>query len=270
MKVRGEYLNRSKKLYELTLNRLTNTRQLIIIGDIHGDYARFINAQRLFDPSQDYMIFLGDYADRGDRGIEVIEALHRLIKNYPSRVIALKGNHEDYTHEGVPLFTPCNLIYEAEQKRGGWGTYFKREIKPLISRLYLAILIPSEILFVHGGVSRRIESIEDLKHPSKLIEKDVLWSDPYEGGGEYPNRRGVGVTFGKDVSKEFCIKIGVKRIIRSHQPRKTQEGAFIEHDGRIVTISSTRVYDTKAFALKLPTNQLDTAFQDLRKHTVYL
>ncbi len=258
------------KLCELTPNRLDKTNQIIIIGDIHGDYESFKKARSLFNPTQDYIIFLGDYADRGENGIEIIESLKRLIKKYPMRVIALKGNHEDYTQRGEPQFKPCSLIYEAYRKRGGWTKFFGDEFRPFVVNLYLAVVIPEEVLFVHGGVSRRVGSIEDLKYPSRLIEKDVLWSDPYDGEGEYINMRGVGVIFGKDVSKEICQKIGVKRIVRSHQPRKASKEPCVEHDGRVITISSTHVYGDKAFALKLPANNLDDAFQDLEKHVEYL
>jgi hypothetical protein len=186
------------------------------------------------------------------------------------RVIALKGNHEDYTQRGEPKFKPCTLIYEADRKRDGWIKFFRDEFRSFVFNLYLAVLIPDEVLFVHGGISRRVGSIEDLKYPSQLIEKDILWSDPYDGEGEYTNMRGVGVIFGKDVSKNICHKIGVKRIVRSHQPRKASKEPFVEHDGHVITISSTRVYGDRAFALKLPAKNLDDAFQDLEKQVVYL
>jgi 3',5'-cyclic AMP phosphodiesterase CpdA len=258
------------KLCELTPNRLVEANQIIIVGDIHGDYDSFKKARSLFNPTQDYIIFLGDYADRGENGIEVIESLRSLIKKYPLRVIALKGNHEDYTQSGEPQFEPCSLIDEAYRKRGGWKNFFENEFRLFVSNLYLAVLIPEEVLFVHGGVSRRVGSIEDLKYPSRLIEKDVLWSDPYEGEGEDTNLRGIGVIFGKDVSKEICDKIGVKRIVRSHQPRKASKEPCVEHDGRVITISSTHVYTDKAFALKLPAYNLDDAFQNLEKYVEYL
>ena len=109
------------KLYELTPNLLSEIDQIIIVGDLHGDYESFRRVRNLFNPKQDYVIFLGDYADRGPKGIEVIEGIKELVKKYPAKVIALKGNHEDYTERGKPTFTPCDLIGEAEEKRGGWA-----------------------------------------------------------------------------------------------------------------------------------------------------
>lgn len=256
------------KLYELTPDLLSEIDQIIVVGDIHGDYESLRRLRSLFDPNQDYVIFLGDYADRGAKGIEVIEGVKELIRKYPGKVVALKGNHEDYTEGGKPTFRPCDLIYEADEKRGGWAAYFKDELKPFINKLYLAALVPGEVLFVHGGVSRRVQCLDDLRYPSRRVETDVLWSDPFEGRGEYPNMRGAGVMFGKDISKGICQRLGLKRIVRSHQPRKAWRGPYVEHDGRIITISSTLVYGGRPFALNLPAKNLDDAFRDLEKHVV--
>lgn len=51
-----------------------------------------------------YLIFLGDYADRGPKGVEVIDSVEELIGKYPGRLIALRGNHEDYTEGGSREF----------------------------------------------------------------------------------------------------------------------------------------------------------------------
>jgi len=226
-----------------------NLKRLIVVGDLHGDYAAFNSLLNLANPSRDCILFLGDYADRGLNGMEVIEGIDSLLKKYSANVVALKGNHESYTESGIPTFSPCDLMYEVREKGKDWDAYFEKELKPFIGKLYLAAVLPDEILFVHGGVSRKIRSLRDLEKPSREIEIDVLWSDPFEGYGERPNWRGAGVEFGRDVSEEVCKKLGVKKIIRSHQPRKAMFGPFEEHEGRVITISSTSVYGGKPFVL---------------------
>jgi serine/threonine-protein phosphatase 5 len=131
-------------------------------------------------------------------------------------------------------------------------------------------VIPGKALFLHGGISSNIRCFDDLRYPSKRNEIDVLWSDPFEGHGEHPNIRGIGVLFGRDISKQVCVRLGVKRIIRSHQPRKAQEKAHVEHCERIITISSTITYGGKPFILKLPTKNLAKAFANLESYTEYL
>jgi protein phosphatase len=261
------YLN---KLYEFAFNALSEVGRVIVVGDIHGDYESFRKACSLFDEKNDYLIFLGDYADRGSRGVEVIEGVLALLEKYPSRVIALKGNHEDYTVDGQPKFMPCTLILEVNEKRGSWRTYFQSELQAFLSKLYLAAIVPNQVLFVHGGVSRNVRGITDLRFPSQHVASDLLWSDPFDGVGEHLNLRGVGVEFGKDVSKRVCRRLGVERIVRSHQPRKARDGPCVEHDGRVITIGSTRVYGGKPFVLALPARDLGAACATVEKYAVYL
>ena len=186
---------------------------------------------------------------RDDQSVKINEATETL--NNSEKVIALKGNHEEYTESGQPTFSPCNLIEEAHRKRGSWQTYYQREYRPFLSRLYLAAILPGEILFVHGGVSNKINSVLDLRRPTKEVEKDLLWSDPFNGFGERQSRRGAGVEFGEDVTKKICSRVGVKKIIRSHEPRKAFEGPYYEHGGRVVTVSSTSVYGGTPFILDI-------------------
>jgi len=253
------------KLYELTPDMLSEINRLIVAGDIHGDYESFQRIRNLFDPEHDRLIFLGDYADRGPSGLEVIDGVWGLVREYPSRVIAMKGNHEDYGESGRPSFSPCDLMREAYEKRGSWGSYFEGQLKPFLGKLHLAVLVPGEVLFVHGGVSNRIKVVNDLRAPSERIEKDVLWSDPFKGYGERPNMRGVGIEFGKDVSEGICRRLGVKRIVRSHEPRKARHGPYVEHDGRVVTTSSTIIYGGIPFVLVLPAKKLKEAFWHLER-----
>lgn len=238
-------------LFEFTDEILSNIDRIIVLGDIHGDYSVMNPIVEMAKAEENFLVFLGDYADRGRYGVEVIETIAMLMEKYSKRIVALKGNHEDYTEDGRPRFYPCDLVREAIRKKGDWTRYFREEFKPFTERLYLAAVIPSEVLLVHGGISSKITSLEDLRRPSKIVEADVLWSDPFEGYGEYPNRRGVGVEFGIDVSEEVCRRLGVKRIIRSHEPMKALNGYRSEHNGRVITVSSTSVYRGKPFALTI-------------------
>lgn len=239
------------RLFEFTWEVLRRIDKIIVVGDIHGDYSVINPIVRMAEVEENFLVFLGDYADRGRHGVEVVETVATLLRKYPERVLALKGNHEDYTEDGVPRFYPCDLIREARKKRGGWINYFHSEFKPFIEQLYLAAVIPNEVLLVHGGVSSKITSLEVIRRPTKVVEVDILWSDPFEGYGEFPNRRGIGVEFGVDVTEQVCRSLGVKKIIRSHEPMKALNGYYSEHNGRIITISSTSVYHGRPFVLTI-------------------
>lgn len=241
------------KLIQLDRKKVRLFRTFSVIGDLHGDFEAFQAAIKIVDPVKDAIVFLGDYADRGPSGMEVINAVNSLKRNYPQNVFALKGNHEDYTEAGQPEFWPCTLIDEVQNKGKDWQRYFQNVFKPFIQSLPLAILVQGEILFVHGGISTRIKDVECLVNPKRDVELDILWSDPIEGEGERPNweRGGVGVVFGQDVTESLCKLLEVKRIVRSHQPAKAFTGPFYSHKGRVITINSTRVYGGQPFMLNI-------------------
>jgi len=217
--------------------------KVFVVGDLHGDYESFKNAVKIFEENKnegDILIFLGDYADRGENGVEIISKLSELLKTRKD-IVALKGNHEDYSKYGEPRFYPCDLIDEANTKiNGGWEAFWKEVFQNFLRYLKPAFII-GKVLFVHGGVSKKIQSREELF--KKENEEILLWSDPYNEKGEIQNSRGAGVEFGEDVTNKVLQKLDLKLIIRSHQPNKAAHGQpFFEHSEKIVTINSSIIY----------------------------
>lgn len=234
--------------------------RLIVVGDLHGDLGALDSLLRVVDLSKDCLIFLGDYADRGSFGLEVIEKVSLIARNNPTKVFLLKGNHEDYNKRGEPNFSPCRFCWEVKEKKGSWRSFFVGEFKEFLEQLYLAVVVKGCFLFVHGGVSSRIDGFEKLAYPSREVELDILWSDPFDGFGERSNikRGGIGVEFGVDITRQVCKKLGVLRIIRSHQPTKATKGPFFEHENQVVTINSTSLYGGTPFVLSIdPTNSAE-------------
>ncbi len=257
-------------LREVSLDQVADDGRVIVVGDLHGDYKSLQAICKVFHPHTDCLIFLGDYADRGSQGVEVLEGVKALCTQYPQRVIALKGNHEAYTGAGQPTFTPCDLIREVDAKRGGWRDYFQATLQPFFASLFLAAWVARGVLFVHGGISRRVAGINDLRFPSQPVETDVLWSDPFDGEGEHANRRGAGVVFGTDVSEEVCRRLRVAYVVRSHEPQKAAARPCVEHGGRVITVNTTDVYGGRPFVIALPGRDVEGAFNHLEQHTVYL
>ena len=67
------------------------------IGDIHGDLTalELLLARLPTLTTEDTLVFLGDYIDRGPSSAGVVAKLRSLIATGPAKVIALRGNHED-------------------------------------------------------------------------------------------------------------------------------------------------------------------------------
>ena len=219
--------------------------RIFVFGDIHGNLDVLETGLDRVE-EDDLVIFLGDYADRGDEGVEVIENIDKLIDSRPESVIALRGNHEEYLPDGSPTFMPADLPQEAMRKRGNWNTYFPR-FQNFVDKLYLSALLPGYALFVHGGITTGIDGREDLMDPVTNIRQALLWSDPSMTDGERPNRRGIGTEFGPDITEYTLEKLGVEHIIRSHEPRKAVHGPVCEQNDRIVTLNSTNVYGGDPF-----------------------
>jgi hypothetical protein len=97
--------------------------EVFVRGDLHGDIDSFIgdldwlNSQKYLKGfeiirTNFYMLFLGDYTDRGMFGTEVLYTMYRLKLANPGRVFMARGNHEDillqarygFVHEGRAKF----------------------------------------------------------------------------------------------------------------------------------------------------------------------
>lgn len=82
--------------------------ELIMFGDLHGSVHSLIrDVKKLKDEGfiddsfkivkdNSYIVFLGDYIDRGIYGVEVMYTLARLVIANPTKVLIARGNHEDY------------------------------------------------------------------------------------------------------------------------------------------------------------------------------
>ncbi|KAK6134427.1 hypothetical protein DH2020_031825 [Rehmannia glutinosa] len=69
---------------------------------------------------------------------------------------------------------------------------------------------------------------------------ELLWSDPQPQLGRGPSKRGVGLSFGADVTKRFLQDNNLDLVVRSHEVK--DEGYEIEHDGKLITVFSAPNY----------------------------
>ena len=253
---------------------LKEERKAIVVGDLHGDLESlfFILKDSEFFEKNSYLIFLGDYGDRGEKSPEVYYSILRLKERFPERIVLLRGNHE--FPEGLEVY-PHDLPFHLIKKYGeNGGREIYESIRELFDLLYNAAILERKYLFLHGGLPVRTNSIEDIefaheKYPKESFLEEILWNDPAEGiTGYYPSPRGAGKIFGKDVTERVLERLGVKILIRSHEPC---EGFRINHDGKILTLFSRKgapYFNYSAAYLELKLRGMVENVHDILKYVV--
>eukprot|EP00761_Pharyngomonas_kirbyi_P008892 gb/GECH01008904.1/.p1 GENE.gb/GECH01008904.1/~~gb/GECH01008904.1/.p1 ORF type:complete len:319 (+),score=49.89 gb/GECH01008904.1/:1-957(+) len=213
-----------------------------VVGDVHG---QFYDVKELFRiggriPDTNYL-FLGDYVDRGRFSVETVSLLTCLKLRYPERVTLLRGNHESRAITKVyGFYTECVNKYG---NANVWQ-YFT----DMFDYLSVTALIDNKIFCVHGGLSPRINTLDQIRVLERFCEipregpiADLMWSDPDPSrGGLGLSQRGTGYTFGHDVVAKFLQRNDIDHVIRSHQ--LCMEGYQILFDDTFSTVWSAPNY----------------------------
>ena len=121
----------------------------------------------------------------------------------------------------------------------------------LFNAMPLAYLIEKKIFVCHGGLCSTTPTIQELRKINRFRQpqqggngsnyfSELLWSDPCEADGINPSKRGAGISFGADITKDFCDKNNVELVIRSHEVK--EEGFEITHNKKCITIFSAPNY----------------------------
>ncbi|CAE7886363.1 PAPP5 [Symbiodinium sp. KB8] len=163
-------------------------------------------------------LFNGDVADRGRNAI----------------VHMNRGNHEE---EGMN----CKVVF----------------FMVVVAAVVCATVIEKSVFVVHGGLSRCPHPLRLLRslheRPSSLptepataaeqVMIDFLWADPCDMPGLSPSKRGGQmIRFGPDVTKQFLEDSGFALVVRSHEVPKNNDGVYVMHENRLVTVFSASNY----------------------------
>eukprot|EP00457_Paulinella_chromatophora_P006909 gb/GEZN01006929.1/.p1 GENE.gb/GEZN01006929.1/~~gb/GEZN01006929.1/.p1 ORF type:complete len:480 (-),score=69.69 gb/GEZN01006929.1/:119-1558(-) len=213
-----------------------------VCGDTHGQFYDVLNIFKLNGvpaPDNPYL-FNGDFVDRGSFSLEVILTFLVFKNLYPNHFHLTRGNHESLNMNSIYGF-------EGEVKKKVDAKSFDL-FTECFNWLPLGAVIGSSILVVHGGLFSEdgvklsdIRKIDRFRQPPDSgLMCEMLWSDPQPETGRAPSKRGVGLSFGPDVSERFLKDNGLKMLIRSHEVK--EEGYEVMHDGRVVTVFSAPNY----------------------------
>jgi len=241
-------LEDQRRRYVNNLVVLAEHYPLVVIGDLHGDMTTLSdilrNAEKYVSNRDEwYMVFLGDYIDRGSNQVEVLTTLLSLKQAYPDNILLLRGNHEPprglepYPHD-FPLV--LSSIY------GGDAIKLYEKARVLFDNLPYAAIYANKILLVHGGIpvdrTLREHSLTKILGstswpPSLDLLEEVLWNDPTDDIEDWTySPRGAGKLWGPKITRIFLEKTGLELIIRGHEP--AFHGFKANHEGRVLTLFS--------------------------------
>lgn len=106
-------------------------------------------------PPHSNYLFLGDYVDRGKQSIEAICLLFAYKIKFPESVFLLRGNHE------CENITKIYGFYEECQKR--YNIALWKKFMNVFNMLPVAALIDDKILCMHGGLSKEMSNMNQIK-----------------------------------------------------------------------------------------------------------
>lgn len=148
-------------------------KKFAVVGDIHADFK---SLDYILSKVKEKIVFLGDYADRGNKPVEAYYAL--LKRANEDRGILLRGNHES------DLATPHELPLQLYEYFGSNEVY--NRLKKMWEMLPISA-ISQNLWFVHGGVPTKNGKIDfegiradEILSPSKETMLEMMWNDPWE------------------------------------------------------------------------------------------
>ncbi len=189
------------------------------IGDIHGEIDHLMTLMSRLPrlDSEDTLVFLGDYLDRGPFSKEVVRYLMRLPRMMRAKVVTLRGNHEDaWLHvreKPWPTFVRppghgCLACYRSfkgklhpakdemaapdEEEEFESGKFFPPDVVTWLENLPYWYE-DDHALYVHAGLPKAPDG--SFAHPSKLPHPPtaVLWLRDEDF---FRNYRGKRIVFG--------------------------------------------------------------------------
>lgn len=211
---------------------------LIGIGDLHGHYPALERLERELDEFYNIfdgnpvlrknarVVFTGDYIDRGEYSLQVIEEVRRLQEANKDNIFALMGNHELLALEGFDDAVKINeLVKRAELSIGrsystyadrtvhgmnggaetiqsfgkldAFNNYVKRmsrddgDVRQWMKKLYtFAVLdfLDKRVLFVHADVPEHLHYLQDVEDYRRLFQEHLAdKTDPRIGSSKKYN-----------------------------------------------------------------------------------
>ena len=202
----------------------TPDRDVIYVGDLHGDLGALQEVIRLFNESKNRsLVFLGDYVDRGPQQVETLHLVLSLAIVYPERVFVLRGNHES-----EEVCTRYGFLGAVGHR---FGMRFLVEYFRAFQVLPLASLTKSGIFACHGGVPEGVDSRDRIKRIERVhpnfpddVAFQMVWNDPKDADFRFRlnfrsdrARQYGSLAFSEFYHSQFYKTLILEKLLLSHQ-----------------------------------------------------
>lgn len=148
------------KILKKEPNLVEREGEIAIIGDVHGQFYDLVSmldalTPKLEVPNSDFgLLFLGDYVDRGIKGVEVLLYLMALKIVYPKKISLLRGNHESRSMTTYFTFR--------EEVVAKYDVEVYDAFMDMFDNLPLVCVVNGLYLCMHGGISPDMFEIQDV------------------------------------------------------------------------------------------------------------
>ncbi|XP_013791665.2 serine/threonine-protein phosphatase PP1-like [Limulus polyphemus] len=244
------------------------TSPTYILGDIHGNFRDLVCFEKalwrmgpLLTPSN--FLFLGDYIDRGEFGVEVVAYLFSQKILAPDRFFLLRGNHEiRHVQKMFSFHRECLFKFGEKLGEEVWEA-----INTCFDVMPVAAVVDAKVFCVHGGIpppwfgEGLVEAILDIPTPlqdpelQSQLAWELMWSDPISqetlteeeekllqntDGFIDNKKRGTAHTFSADALESFLNRNNLSHVVRAHEVQQT--GFQVQLKGKLLTVFSSSHY----------------------------
>jgi len=209
------------------LVKLPKKGKAIFVGDTHGDFQASRVIIKNYLREGNYVIFLGDYVDRGSDSKKNIDYLLDIQMQHKN-LILLAGNHEMFN---IAECKPADFWKSLTEDE---TNYYKEKFLQ-----FPLVVSGDEIIGLHGALPE-IENMEDI---NEIKEGDdnwykILWGDFREKKEDYLGNFLGRPELGKDYFEKIMGKIKKNILIRSHDPLSPEK----MYNNRCLTIFTSAAY----------------------------
>lgn len=263
-------------------NILDINDDVIIVGDIHGNFHDLLRILKFVQLNDQKVLFLGNYVNHGNFSLECMTLLFALKVMYPNKFYLIRGSHEfdsmcsqygfkdeicnshsskktirTNNNENDPSQINQYDEYYSNCKNLNFYKYTSKLYHAFIktfSYLPIGAIVNKTTFCVHGGLSPLFTKIDSLNtmidrpiynFEDNQLLSDLLWSEPFHNVHYLFDKKasGRGNFFNRECVSNFLNENSLNRIIRSNQ--YSQNGLIKSFDDQCITVFSSSAFDKK-------------------------